>query len=98
MNHGRVAHVYVRPHEIDVHQTPVPESFAVVVQRVIAVGAHVRLELAVPLLEAPLSVEIALDRSEAPSLHAGDQVYVAPRRLRVFAGDDATDSLTASSL
>src|SRR6266511_1164779 len=92
------AHIYVRPHEVDVHQAPVPESLAAVVRRVIPVGVRVRLELAVPSLEAPLSAEIGLDRSEALSLHAGDVVYVALRRLRVFAGDDAPDSLTASSL
>ncbi len=91
------ARLYVRPHELAVHRNPVAGSFPAAVLRVTPLGSAVRVELDAPTVEHPLSAEIDTERAEALGLEAGDHVWVAPRRLRVFDGD-ATDSLTASGL
>jgi sulfate transport system ATP-binding protein len=91
----RAARVYVRPHELDVHRVPAPESFPAEVRRLTPLGATVRVELASPSLAGPFAAEVDARRAESLALSPGDTVYVAPRRLRVF---EAEDSLTASGL
>jgi sulfate/thiosulfate transport system ATP-binding protein len=93
-----LAHVFVRPHEIDIHRAAVAGSFAARVDRIVPLGAAVRVELSAPGHGAPLEVEVDLRKSEALALAPGDPVYVAPRRVRVFPARDAADSLTASGL
>jgi sulfate transport system ATP-binding protein len=93
------AHVYVRPHELDVHRAPVPGSFAARVDRVVPLGAAVRVELTAPGHGRPVEVEVDLRRGEALALAPGDAVHLSPRRVRVFAPSDReVDSLTASGL
>jgi sulfate transport system ATP-binding protein len=94
-SHTGGAHVYVRPHELELTASPGPESFVADVVRVAPLGASVRVELSTPL--GPLAAEIDARRADALGLAAGKRVYAAPRRLRFFAGD-APDSLTASEL
>ena len=98
--HGRsTAHVYVRPHDIDVHRAALPGSFAARVVRVLALGAAVRVELTAPGHAGALEVELDARRTEALSLVPGDVVHLAPRRVRVFpAVERQSDSLTASGL
>jgi sulfate transport system ATP-binding protein len=91
------ARLYVRPHELVVHRDPVAGSFPAAVLRVTPLGSAVRIELDAPTVEHPLSAEIDAERAEALDLEPGDHVWVAPRRLRVFDGDQA-DSLTSSGL
>ncbi len=96
----RRAHVYVRPHELDIHRAAVPGSFAATVDRVVPLGAAVRVEATAPGYGAgPVEVEIDVRRNDALALAPGDRVHLSPRRVRVFAGrDDEPDSLTASGL
>jgi sulfate transport system ATP-binding protein len=91
------ARVFVRPHELDVHRVPAPESFRAEVRRLTPLGASVRVELTSPSLAGPFAAELDARRAEGLALRPGDAVYVAPRRLRVFEAD-AADSLTASAL
>jgi sulfate transport system ATP-binding protein len=93
------AHVYVRPHELDVHRAEVPGSFAATVDRLVPLGAAVRVELTAPGHDRPVEVELDLGRSEALALAPGDTVHLSPRRVRVFPAAEAEqDSLTASGL
>jgi sulfate transport system ATP-binding protein len=93
------AHVYVRPHELEVHRSAIAGSFAARVDRLVPLGAAVRIELSAAELGRPVEVEVDLRRSEALALAPGDAVHLAPRRVRVFAAPDAeADSLTASGL
>jgi sulfate transport system ATP-binding protein len=93
------AHVFVRPHELEVHRFAVPGSFEALVERVLPMGGAVRVELRAPRYGDRLEAELDLRRSEALALRAGDRVHLSPRRVRVFAGRDGEqDSLTASGL
>jgi sulfate/thiosulfate transport system ATP-binding protein len=89
------AHVYVRPHELELTATPGPDSFTAEVVRATPLGASVRVELSTVL--GPLEAEIDARRAESLALAPGQRLFAAPRRLRVFAGDPP-DSLTASGL
>jgi sulfate transport system ATP-binding protein len=97
---GRAAaHVYVRPHELEIHRTAVPGSFAARVERLVPLGAAVRIELSSPSHGHGVEVELDLRKSEALALVPGDAVHVSPRRIRVFpASQPEADSLTASGL
>jgi sulfate transport system ATP-binding protein len=93
------AHVYVRPHELEIGHVPAPGSFAARVLRVVPLGAAVRVELSAGAYGERLEAEVDLGRSQALGLQAGDQVHLSPRRVCVFAGRDLEhDSLTASQL
>jgi sulfate transport system ATP-binding protein len=93
------AHVFVRPHELEVHRSPVPGSFAARVERLVPLGAAVRVELtAAGLGGGAVEVELDLRKSEALALAPGEPVHLSPRRVRVFPVDEAADSLTASGL
>jgi len=93
------AHVFVRPHELEVSLGAVPGSFAARVERVVTLGSAVRVELKAPPYGDRLEAELDPRRVQSLGLKAGDQVHLSPRRVRVFAGRDAElDSLTASNL
>jgi sulfate transport system ATP-binding protein len=93
------AHVFVRPHELEVSLGAVPGSFSARVERVVTLGSAVRVELRAPPYGDRLEAELDPRRVQALALKAGDQVHLSPRRVRVFAGRDAElDSLTASNL
>jgi len=93
------AHVFVRPHELEIHRTEIPGSFAAKVDRLVPLGAAVRVELTAPGHGGAVEVELDLRKSEALGLAPGDQVHLSPRRVRVFpASADQADSLTASGL
>jgi sulfate transport system ATP-binding protein len=96
---GAPAHVFVRPHELEIGRTPSPGSFAASVERVTVLGTSVRVELKAPPYGERLEAEIDLPRSHALGLRPGDRVHLAPRRVRVFPVREAEpDSLTASGL
>jgi sulfate transport system ATP-binding protein len=93
------AHVFVRPHELELHRSAVPGSFAARVERLLPLGCAVRVELSAPAYGGVVEAELDLRRSEALALAPGDAVHVAPRRVRVFpAAGGELDSLTASGL
>jgi sulfate/thiosulfate transport system ATP-binding protein len=94
-----LAHVFVRPHEIDIHRAAVAGSFAARVDRIVPLGAAVRVELTAADHGGAVEVELDIRRSEALALAPGDRVHLSPRRVRVFpASADGADSLTASGL
>jgi sulfate transport system ATP-binding protein len=93
------AHVFVRPHEFEIHRSAAPDSFAATVSRLVPLGAAVRVELTATDSGGAVEVELDVRRSEALALVPGDRVHLSPRRVRVFpAAADETDSLTSSGL
>jgi sulfate transport system ATP-binding protein len=93
------AHVFVRPHELEIHRAPVPGSFAARVDRLVPLGAAMRVELTAPAHGGTVEVELDLRKSEALALTPGEEVHLSPRRVRVFPiTADQADSLTASGL
>jgi sulfate transport system ATP-binding protein len=93
------AHVFVRPHELEVHRAAVPGSFAATVNRVVPLGAAMRVELTAPDHGGAVEVELDLARSASLALEPGQEVHLSPRRVRVFpAAEDLPDSLTSSGL
>jgi sulfate transport system ATP-binding protein len=99
LSDGAKASVYVRPHELEVSLKGAPGRFAARVERVVVLGSAVRLELDAPLYGERLEAELDLALSQALALEPGVQVFLTPRRVRVFpGGGDEGDSLTSSQL
>jgi sulfate transport system ATP-binding protein len=83
----RPATAFVRPHELDVVDTPDGAGrLSATVLHAHPAGAVARVHLAAGDGTA-LSVEISPERYRELALKAGDTVYVAPRRARVFVPD-----------
>lgn len=79
------AQVYVRPHELDLHTHPDGSSnLAARVAHVNPAGAVTRVQVAVEEYGLELTIDLPPDRSAELRLKKGDQVYVSPRRVRVF--------------
>ncbi|MBU6282977.1 sulfate/molybdate ABC transporter ATP-binding protein [bacterium] len=84
---SRPATGYVRPHELDVVREPGEgTNIEATVVRVHAVGAVVRVLLEDPRGEV-LLVDLGRERAGELGLVAGETVWVAPRRVRVFVHD-----------
>ncbi|HTB71935.1 MAG TPA: sulfate/molybdate ABC transporter ATP-binding protein [Polyangiaceae bacterium] len=78
---------YVRPHEIDLSRSePEASSLAARVRRVQPAGASVRIEFEARPESAPLVAELDERRFLELALRAGDEVFLSPRRVRVFEG------------
>jgi len=80
--------VFVRPHdfEVDTHRNGAP-AFKATVVRIHSAGPNARLDLVAESGE-PLCVEMPLDRFRACGIGPGTQVFVSPRDIKVFTGDD----------
>lgn len=84
----RPAMLYVRPHEFDIDKTSNgTSSFRAVVVRAHPVGSLARVRLVSLDFETPFDAEIHIERFMELSLKAGDTVYVAPKRVRVFTAE-----------
>ncbi|MBL8395999.1 MAG: sulfate ABC transporter ATP-binding protein [Candidatus Accumulibacter sp.] len=77
------ATAFVRPHDIEIEHRSVTGSLEATVQEVHAIGPLVRVELAhgSELIE----VELTRERANVLALVEGQQVWLKPRQLRVFA-------------
>ena len=78
------AHVFVRPHELELHRAQVPGSFVARVERLLPLGGAVRVELSAPAYGGVIEAELDLRRSEALAPAPGDAVARRARRVRVF--------------
>jgi len=79
------ARVYVRPHDLDIETTASGNGqLSARVMHVNPAGSITRVQVQVPAMDMELSVELSRDRSTALSLKKGDNVFVAPRKVRVF--------------
>ena len=78
------AHVFVRPHDLDVELTRNGHpAFAAKVHHIHSAGANVRLELIAESGER-LWAELPQERYRALALSNGSQVFVSPRDVKVF--------------
>ncbi len=77
------AMAFVRPHDIDIERSPVAGGLESSVQDVHAIGPVVRVELAhgSELIE----VELTRERATELALAKGQQVWLRPRQVKVFA-------------
>ena len=82
------ATAYVRPHDIDIEHRPVFGSLQATVQEVHAIGPLVRVELA--HASELIEVELTRERADVLLLAEGQQVWLKPRQLRVFAAPPTT--------
>lgn len=85
---GSDAMAFVRPHDIEIEHRPVAGSLQAMVHEVHAIGPLVRVELAhaAELIE----VELTRDRAAALTLAKGQQVWLKPRQIKVFAAPGGT--------
>ncbi|MCE5302661.1 MAG: sulfate/molybdate ABC transporter ATP-binding protein [Planctomycetaceae bacterium] len=79
------AHVFIRPHELDVDvQNDGHPSLKATVRRIHSAGPNVRLELIAQSGER-IFAEMSQDRYRSLHISAGSTVYVTPRDVKVFA-------------
>jgi sulfate transport system ATP-binding protein len=84
-DHALPATGYVRPHELDLHDSPNgAPSVAGVVVRIQRTGPVVRVLVESAEFGVSLNVELSNERFGELKLSTGDRVYVSPRRVRVF--------------
>lgn len=87
--HNARAIGYVRPHDLEVvRERNGGSSIRATVRHVSAVGPRVRLELERRDDGGRIEAELSRERYHELRLHAGEEVYVKPRKLRVFLDDD----------
>ncbi|OWK40563.1 sulfate/molybdate ABC transporter ATP-binding protein [Fimbriiglobus ruber] len=84
------ARVYVRPHELDLttHANGDP-ALAALVSHVNPAGAITRVRVSVKEFGIDLNVDLTAARYAELRIKKGDNVYVSPRRVRVFESDYA---------
>ena len=88
--HGEAkpATVYVRPHELEIDRhAGGPSALRAEVLRINPAGASIKVELLAHDFGLPLNVVLAPERHAQLRLGAGEQVYVFPKRVRVFVQD-----------
>ena len=80
---GGEALAFVRPHDIDIECVPVADGLQASVQEVHAIGPLVRVELA--HASELIEVELTRERAILLNLVRGQQVWLKPRQVKVFA-------------
>jgi sulfate transport system ATP-binding protein len=79
---------YVRSHDLEVERLPFDvTSVAAEVRHIYPVGPLVRVELLLRGNNETVEAELGRERFQELALVAGDDVYVRPRKVRVFVGD-----------
>jgi sulfate transport system ATP-binding protein len=82
--------VYVRPHELEISLSPTGEtSVQARVQRINPTGSVVKIGLTATEHQADVNVDLSNARYAELTLKVGDNVWVSPKRVRVFAPEDA---------
>jgi len=89
---------YVRPHEIELTRSSKDvSSLAARVRRVQPAGASVRIEFEANEASAPMVAELDERSFQELGLRAGDDVFLSPRRVRVFEGRDPVEQSALSA-
>ncbi|MDR3707704.1 MAG: sulfate ABC transporter ATP-binding protein [Capsulimonadaceae bacterium] len=79
---------FVRPHELEISRSPNGKAtLQARVSHIHAVGATIRVELVDASTREFISAELTRSRYQELALVVGDQVYVTPSNIRVFAAD-----------
>lgn len=82
----KASKVYVRPHLLEVDRLPMPSSFKATIKYINAAGPIVRMELASDSAGL-VQVEMPIERFRQLNLKKEDEVYVAPKEIRMFSDD-----------
>ena len=81
------AHIYVRPHELDIERHVSGQSaLRASVSRINPAGSVAKIGL-IGSDGADIQVDLSLERFEALRLQLGDSVFVSPKKMRVFVPD-----------
>ncbi|MBV9126288.1 MAG: sulfate/molybdate ABC transporter ATP-binding protein [Planctomycetes bacterium] len=81
--------MYVRPHELDIRRSVNGTGgLPAKVLHVNPTGSVARVHLLASDFDIAVQVDLTLERYSELDLKPGDQVYVSPRRVRVFLPDD----------
>jgi sulfate/thiosulfate transport system ATP-binding protein len=78
--------VYVRPHSWEIARRPGSNSLRATTKHINAAGPVVKVE-AVTEWGAPVHVEMPQERFRDLALHSGEEIFITPRDLAVFAND-----------
>jgi len=86
------ATVYVRPHELEIHRSANGHpALRATVERIQAAGPIAKIHAISCEFGLGMNVELSAQRLAELALRTGETVYVAPRRVRVFAPDSGID-------
>jgi sulfate transport system ATP-binding protein len=81
--------VYVRPHELDIDlSSQGPSSLKARVIHIYPAGSMVKVHVAAKELDSNIQVDVTPDRFSQLGITVGADVFVSPRRVRVFLPDD----------
>jgi sulfate transport system ATP-binding protein len=87
-NESREAMVYIRPHELEILQTPNGEpSFQAKVLHTNPAGPRAKIQVLAVESGLVVHVEVPAEQFAQMAVRAGDTVYVAPKKVRVFVED-----------
>jgi sulfate transport system ATP-binding protein len=78
---------FVRPHDIEILREAVGAALPAMVLHVQAIGPVVRVELSHQ--GEIIEVELSRERHQSLALASGEQVWLLPRQVTVFKGDDS---------
>ena len=90
---NRIGDVYVRPHDVEVRLEPNGTTEAAVVERVLHMGHHIRVDLTVNGGD-PVSAQLTRDEAERLGLEPGRPVFVRPAKARTFAGEPEAEAVS----
>ena len=82
---NRIGDVYVRPHDVEIRLEPNGTTEPAVVERILHLGHHIRVELAVVGCD-PVSAQLTRDEADRLGLEPGRPVFVRPSRAKTFEG------------
>jgi sulfate transport system ATP-binding protein len=83
---NRIGDVYVRPHDVEIRLEPNGTTEAAVVERILHMGHHIRVDLTVNGGD-PVSAQLTRDEAERLRLEPGRPVFVRPAKAKTFAGE-----------
>jgi len=85
----KAARAYARPHELDIHRSRTEERcLPATVRHVNPAGAVAKIELLLVDQETIVQANLSRERYLELQLQHGDAVFVVPRQLRIFVGEE----------
>ncbi len=85
---ARPASAYARPHELTLSRTENGGGLWATVHHVNIAGALVKVELKTNDGDQPMRLELPREEHQRLDVQPGERVYVTPRKLRVFVGEE----------
>lgn len=76
--------LYVRPHELEITREPATDSLHARILHINPAGSVTKVQLLATEYGAPVHVDLTPDRFVQLGLKVGEDVYVSPKKVRVF--------------